>query len=72
MTAMDPKYYVENAGSECPNCRGTSVSGEAPSVVIIDGEVERHCTCSDCGAEWDETFKITGYTDLEVPEGKEE
>ena len=68
MTAMDPKYYADNLeGSACPNCCSEDIIGHTPNV--LDSEITRPIECEDCGATWDETFSLTGYDNLIVPEG---
>ena len=57
--------YVQSPNT-CPCCDSSSIEG---------GHVEVECssawqqiTCNDCGATWNDIFKLTGYADLDTSE----
>jgi len=63
---MNQAQYVRSFGLECPNCGSTNINGW----LIEDygtSSANRPCDCDDCGAEWTETYELTGYENLTVP-----
>jgi transposase-like protein len=55
--------FVQSCGNKCPSCQSENISAE-------DFEPEgahawRPVSCDDCGASWNETYSLTGYSELE-------
>lgn len=56
---MTPSQYMDFGGQQCPLCRSHEISGEAPEVDVLTAW--QPVSCSDCGAEWDDLYGMTGY-----------
>lgn len=69
-SVLTPREYAARGGVVCPACGGSDVSGD--SVEIDAGGASQSVSCDDCDATWVDVYKLTGYTDLEVPEQEEE
>lgn len=67
---LNPKAYAQAFGLRCPACGVAQVK--------LRGQIEDHghetvireCSCGVCPATWTETFLLTGYDNLEIPEYK--
>lgn len=46
--------------SHCPRCYGSAYTGE--SLDVDNGCVYQNCSCSDCGLEWTDEYKLSGFT----------
>ena len=54
--------YVATLGTNCPVCQSTELEGS--SVDIDGGVASQEIWCKTCGASWNDTYTLTGYTDL--------
>lgn len=61
------KQYVEADGMICPVC-GSANMGYTHDATHSDSL--RNFTCYSCRATWRDTYKLTGFTDLVLPEPK--
>lgn len=59
-----PEQYAEDNGTRCPCCGGAQLSGGF--VEIEAGAASQGISCDDCGAEWTDTYVLTGYRNLEA------
>ena len=58
------KQYVLAGGGTCPSCRGSDISGDS---IEVDGTIcWQPVSCGDCGANWTDVYKLTGYDNLET------
>jgi len=56
------KKYVKDGGSYCPVCKSKNISGDG---LDLDGtQVWSRIICQDCGADWIDYYKLTGYDNL--------
>ncbi|MEX3983754.1 formate dehydrogenase accessory protein FdhE [Paraburkholderia sp. EG287A] len=61
--AMTDEQYVTRGGNCCPSCGSHDISGGS---ITVDGRsAYQGVTCADCDAEWNDTYTLTGYDDLE-------
>ena len=56
--------YVAKLGTRCPVCQSTQLEGG--SVNIDGGVASQDIWCKTCGASWNDTYTLTGYTDLDT------
>lgn len=65
---LTPEEYVKDA--KCPVCLSERVSGtgEREHSGI---ETSQRVFCEDCGAEWDDVYRLKGYDNLAIPEPKQ-
>ena len=65
-TTLTDAEYVATLGTNCPVCQSTRFDG-AP--VEIDGATaSQEIWCMNCGASWNDTYTLTGYTGLDTSE----
>ena len=70
---LTPEEFLGFDSAACPVCGG-EVCNTAPDCVIVGGAVDEmpglllKARCAECHSTWTETFKPTGYTDLEPSE----
>jgi len=62
---MSATTYVAAKGDLCPACQSTEVSGHGTD--CARGEIALEMICSNCGASWDDVYKLTGYRGLTLP-----
>ena len=56
--------YVAALGTNCPVCQSTKLEGFD---VTIDGATaSQDVWCKTCGASWNDTYTLTGYTNLDT------
>ena len=53
------KKYIEAGGVECLYC-GSSAGLEGGSIDIEFGEAHQEITCSECGRDWVDSYKLVG------------
>lgn len=63
-----PSEYAKSPG-RCPVCNSTQIEGH--SVEIDSNMATQSVTCLECGAAWDDQYKLMGYANLEDGNGKE-
>jgi transposase-like protein len=51
--------YVQNGGVKCPFCGSTNIEGH--SVDIDQGAASQAINCLDCGKEWSDIYRLTGF-----------
>ena len=56
--------YVAKLGTNCPVCQSTQLGGS--SVDIDGGVASQDVYCKTCGASWNDTYTLTGYTNLDT------
>ena len=59
--------YVERYGNACPNCEEIDIEGTG-LVQTDSGIAWQTCRCGSCGAEWTDEYRLTGYSDVSLPE----
>ncbi len=56
--------YVKQKGCLCPNCNSKNIEGGS---LEMDGDSAWvKVSCADCGADWKDVYKLTGYTDFSI------
>ena len=58
--------YVATLGTNCPVCQSTHFDGG--SVEIDGATASQEIWCMACGARWNDTYTLTGYTNLDTSE----
>ena len=53
--------YLRNP-NQCPSCQGADIS--AGEFNADGNEAWQKVTCENCGATWNDCFKLYGYADL--------
>ena len=56
--------YASQGGAACPVCHSRNIS--AGECTFEKGTAYAHVRCNSCPAEWTETYRLTGYSDLET------
>jgi len=51
--------HVSRGGECCPNCGCTEITGQF--VETGGGAAQQEMSCENCGAEWTDVYKLTGY-----------
>jgi hypothetical protein len=69
-TYLSDAEYIKSGGNTCPNCRrkGTLEGG---NVEVSGTEAYQTVICIDCGAKFEDVFKLIGYADLDLSEAIE-
>lgn len=57
--AKTQEQYVEEGGTFCPYCGSRQLEGG--SVTVDAGEAWQGISCNDCGAAWQDQYKLVGY-----------
>ncbi len=66
ITRQMRKKYIAEGGSNCLNCGSGDITG---GFVEIDcHEAWQPITCNECGASWNDIYRMVGVADLEVPD----
>jgi len=61
------KEYVSCSGQHCPNCDSDDI--ESAAIMQCDGDYAwQPIVCLKCEATWEDSYQLTGYSKLEVPE----
>ena len=63
---MTQDEYIKNPGV-CPACRSTDIEGGP--FTVEGGTASQEMGCNACDAEWHNTYRLTGYTELETDNG---
>lgn len=64
---LTPRAYVIDA--KCPACLSERICGTGERE-HNGNETTQRVFCEDCGAEWNDVYKLTGYDNLVLPEQK--
>jgi len=67
---MTQKEYVNSGAGACPNCGDEQIEGG--SIVVEGSAAWQPVSCLACDARWNDTYEITGYAELEIPEAEKE
>lgn len=67
---MMPAQYMDVGGQQCPLCRSHEITGDSLEVDTLTSW--QPVSCSDCGAEWNDLFGMTGYELTFDPNAKNE
>ena len=68
MTVLTEKEYVEVKGTKCPACGSIELEGR--SINIEGGSARQGMCCLDCGAFWEDVYKLEGYDLLNKGDGE--
>lgn len=52
--------YPEHRKGLCPSC-GEDGNPEGGAVYIEDGYAYQNCYCTECGAAWEDSYKLFSY-----------
>ena len=65
MPNLTEQEYISKGGQLCPRCKSSDIRtyGEAN---FDDDYVWQRIICEDCSVEWDDVYKLVGYTLSEV------
>ena len=63
--SLTEKEYADKLGVTCPNCDKTE-GVEAWDTEIGMGCAWQNCSCTLCGATWDDQYTLDGYGNLET------
>jgi transcription elongation factor Elf1 len=66
MAAMTDREYARERGLLCPNCRAKSTAITLDIEIVNPDEARMGLRCNNCGARWEEIYKLIGYEGLEV------
>lgn len=58
--ALTNEEYVAKGGNICPHCGSTDIVGGS-DVEIGTGTAMQGVSCSECGVEWVDQYKLVGY-----------
>ena len=58
-----PDYYD---GERCPVCKSPDITWSSTAVAAGLRQANITTICEQCGSEWDETYRLTGYANLET------
>lgn len=62
ITKEQKEKYLEGGGNQCPVClSGDIAAGEFNT---DDSLVWRKVECEDCGAEWDDEYRLVGISEI--------
>lgn len=61
---LTEKEYVAAYGAKCPNCRSPDITGFGYN--LDSGDLSQQMLCSNCDAQWDDIYTLTGYANLEL------
>jgi hypothetical protein len=60
---MTDAQYIAIKGVRCPSCGSSDVSGS--HLEVDAGTAFQPMTCSECGANWSDSYVLSGYSDLD-------
>lgn len=64
---QSPQEYAQAGGYRCPVC--TSSHLDCKRVEIFAAGAYQGIICNCCGAEWTDSYLLTGYINLEKRDG---
>ena len=67
---LTPEQYTAAGGNKCPYCEAQAVSPGFEKAWVDDmtGAFRPFMNCDDCGAEWGETYELSGYVETNYEE----
>ena len=60
---MTVEEYIDDGATMCPFCRSANTTGG--HIEIEDSQASQKIGCEDCNCEWYDTYKLTGYVEIE-------
>lgn len=60
------KEFTRLGGLQCPGCNSTNLEADRVEADGSDAWGKVHCL--DCGATWNDIYKLAGYDDFEKEE----
>ncbi len=61
---LSDEEYVAAGGGKCPACGSREIEGGS---IEVDSTIAwQSVRCNDCGAGWNDTYALTGYSDLSL------
>ena len=61
MPKLSEKEYLQELGQLCPMCKSEDI--QATGVIETDSDYGwQRVECSNCNAEWDDVYKLVGYS----------
>lgn len=58
-TPLTNEEYLKDS-DQCPFCRSRNICGTS-SLGAEAGEAWQNISCNDCGKQWQDIYKMTGY-----------
>lgn len=62
ITKQQAETYLQDRGASCPKCGGNIEGGE---MRFDGGEIAQTVTCSDCGIEFVDVYRLTAIADAD-------
>lgn len=62
LRGLDDSTRVSAHDGSCPVCKSGNVTGRF--IELETRSAFQPCTCTDCGASWNDTYTLTGYSEL--------
>jgi len=59
--SMSNEDYVKNGGLVCPFCMSDKIVAVPGSEKFHQTEAWQCVHCENCGRDWDEVYKLSGY-----------
>lgn len=67
---MSNEEYLAKGGANCPACQSHAI--HSTGIEIKPAAADVHNECRECGATWQDAYKLERYRDLETPNGRDE
>jgi transcription elongation factor Elf1 len=55
------QQHIDNGATQCPHCNSFDITGDHFNVDA--GSAWQDVSCNECGAEWQDTYTLTGFAD---------
>ena len=69
LTPADEKEYVYRAYAKCPFCGDHRIEGG--SIEIEQNYAHQEVSCTECGAEWSDAYRLEGLCVTRTPDGRD-
>jgi len=60
--AMTDRQYLKQSAAVCPVCQSTQIASETVDADGASGSA--NVTCTTCGSQWVDIWRVTGYDNL--------
>jgi hypothetical protein len=68
----DHEYVKAHRGLACPNCLSNDIVAIGSKPLRGGADVKSHeMSCENCGASWDDVYRLEGYQDLKDEDGND-
>ena len=66
--SLTPQQYAAHGGEHCPMCESRDI-GWRTEPEMIGMTAEQRAECNECGAQWDDLYRLDGYMRLRLKDG---